>query len=228
MDKLELQVATRQVLGKKVKSLRRNGITPVHVFGPGIKSLALQVDTPSLEGVLKRAGSTGLISLIIDESKRSRNVVAAVVQRKAVTSELLHVDFLQVRMKEAITVEIPLKFVGESPVAKSKIAKLLKSMTSVSVECMPSNIPSSIEVDISQLDESSEPIFVKDLKLVEGVKLLTNPDGLVANVYRPRLEVEEEVVEEVAEEVAVAEPAEVVEGEKKEGEASEQSPPSDS
>lgn len=195
MDKLELHAATRQVLGKKVKVLRRNGITPAHIFGHGVESLPLQIDAHSLEGVLRRAGSTHLVSLTIDGAKRPRNVVVAEVQRRSISGELLHVAFYQVRMEEAITVEVPLNFVGESPVAKSKMAELLKSVTSVSVECMPGNIPTGIEVDISHLEEVGDSIYVRDVKVPEGVRLLANPDELIVRVYRPRAEVEAGVVE---------------------------------
>lgn len=215
MEKLKLRVATREVLGKKVKSLRRNGITPVHIYGPDVKSQSLQIDTHSLEDVLKRAGSTNLISLLIDDTKRSQKVMVAEVQKEAISGRLIHVDFQQIRMTQVVTVDVPLKFVGESPVANSKTVKLLKNMTSISVECMPDNIPSSISVDISELDEATSPIHAKDIQLPEEVKLITSPESLLIKVYRPRLE--ELEVEAVTEEVE-GEVAEVAEDKTETGE----------
>jgi large subunit ribosomal protein L25 len=209
MDKLKIRVNTREVLGKKVKSLRRNGITPVHIYGPDVKSQPLQIDTHSLEDVLKQAGSTSLISMLIDDAKRSRKVMVADVQRDAISDELIHVDFQQVRMTHAVTVEVPLKFVGESPAAKSTTVKLLKNMVAVSVECMPDNIPSSIDVDISHLDEANPTISVKDVDMPDGVEAVTNAESLVIKVYRPRLEAEVEEVEAVGEAAEMTEAAEV-------------------
>ncbi|MCD6359191.1 MAG: 50S ribosomal protein L25 [Dehalococcoidia bacterium] len=208
MDKLKIRVNTREVLGKKVKMLRRKGITPAHIYGSRVKSLPLQVDTHSLEDILRRAGSTSLISLFIDDAKRSHKVMIADVQRDAISDELIHVDFQQVRMTHAVTVEVPLRFVGESPVAKSATVKLLKNMMAVSVECMPDNIPSSIDVDISHLDEANPTICVKDVDMPDGAKAVTNAESLVIKVYKPRLEVEETEAIEGAAEVTEAEEVE--------------------
>ncbi|HJX69024.1 MAG TPA: 50S ribosomal protein L25, partial [Dehalococcoidia bacterium] len=107
MDKIELKVANREILGKKVKHLRRQGITPVHVFGHGIESLALQCDTKELERVLGQAGQTRLVNLKLAREKKPRTVVVREFDRDWRRGELVHVDFYQVRMEEKIRLEIP-------------------------------------------------------------------------------------------------------------------------
>jgi len=209
MDKIELSVANREVLGKKVKHLRRQGITPVHVFGHGIESLALQCDTRELERVLSQAGQTRLINLKLAKEKKPRTVVVREFDRDWRRGELVHVDFYQVKMEEKIRVEVPVILRGEAPALKAKTNMLDHELGTFTVECLPAKIPSSIEVDISSLTELDQAIRVKDITLDKDVTVLNNPDLVVAKIsLRPVEKVEEKVVEEVVEAEAKAEVAE--------------------
>ena len=215
MDKIELTVTNREILGKKVKHLRRQGITPVHLFGHGIKSLALQCETGELERVLGQAGHTGLVSLKVDHEKKSRSVVVREFDRDWRKGQLLHVDFYQVRMGEKIKVDVPIVLVGEAPALESKAHMLEHELETLNVECLPAKIPSSIEVDISSLSEPDQTIRVKDVTVDKDITILNDPDLVVVKIsYRHVEKIEEEVAEVVEEE-------EVVE----EGEVSEEGPP---
>ena len=215
MDKIELTVTNREILGKKVKHLRRQGITPVHLFGHGIKSLALQCETGELERVLGQAGYTGLVSLKVDHEKKSRSVVVREFDRDWRKGQLLHVDFYQVRMGEKIKVDVPIALVGEAPALESKAHMLEHELETLNVECLPAKIPSSIEVDISSLSEPDQTIRVKDVTVDKDITILNDPDLVVVKIsYRHVEKIEEEVAEVVEEE-------EVVE----EGEVSEEGPP---
>ena len=215
MDKIELTVTNREILGKKVKHLRRQGITPVHLFGHGIKSLALQCETGELERVLGQAGYTGLVSLKVDHEKKSRSVVVREFDRDWRNGQLLHVDFYQVRMGEKIKVDVPIALVGEAPALESKAHMLEHELETLNVECLPAKIPSSIEVDISSLSEPDQTIRVKDVTVDKDITILNDPDLVVVKIsYRHVEKIEEEVAEVVEEE-------EVVE----EGEVSEEGPP---
>jgi large subunit ribosomal protein L25 len=210
MDKLELKVANRQILGKKVKHLRRQGITPVHVFGHGIESLALQCDARELERVLGQAGQTRLINLKLAKEKRPRTVVVREFDRDWRKGGLLHVDFYQVKMEEKIRVEVPVVLLGEAPALKSKANMLDHELGTFTVECLPAKIPSSIEVDISSLAELDQAIRVKDIALDKDITVLNSPDLVVAKISLRTVEkVEEKVVEEEV----------TAEGEAAEGEA---------
>jgi large subunit ribosomal protein L25 len=209
MDKIELKVANREILGKKVKHLRRQGITPVHVFGHGIESLALQCDTKELERVLGQAGQTRLVSLRLAKEKKPRTVVVREFDRDWRRGELVHVDFYQVRMEEKIRLEIPVVLIGEAPALKAKTNMLDHELATFTVECLPAKIPDSIEVDISFLTELDQTIRVKDITLDKDITVLNNPDLVVAKIsLRPVEKVEEKVVEEVVEAEAKAEVAE--------------------
>jgi len=224
MDKIELKVTNREILGKKVKYLRRQSVTPVHLFGHGIESLALQCDTGELEKVLGEAGYTRLITLKVAREKKPRTVVIREFNRHWHRGQLLHVDFYQVRMEEKIRLEIPIILVGEAPALKSKANMLDHELATLTIECLPAKIPNSVEVDISSLVEPEQAIRVQDVVLDKDIAVLNRPDLVVAKIsLRPVEKVEEKVVEEAVAAEAEAEvteeaaetPKEAAPGEKK-------------
>jgi large subunit ribosomal protein L25 len=223
MDKIELKVTNREILGKKVKHLRRQGITPVHLFGHSIESLALQCNTGELERVLAQAGQTGLISLKLAEEKKPRIVVVREFDRDWRRGKLIHVDFYQVKMGEKIRLEVPVVLVGEAPALKSKANMLEQELETLTVECLPAKIPASVEVDISSFTEPGQAIRVKDIALGEDITILNGPELVVVKIsFRPVEKLEEVVVEkpvEVAEE-AVEAPEEAAPGTEKSTEKS--------
>jgi len=203
MDKIELKVTKRDILGKKVRFLRRQGVTPVHLFGHGIESLALQCDTAKLRQVLAKAGEAKLIDVKLGSEKRPRSVLVREIQVDSPRRELLHVDFYQVRMEEAIKVEVPITLGGEAPALKVRENTLVQELDTLTVECLPANIPTSIELDISSLTEAGQVLRVKDIELEKGVTVLNDPEVVVAMISVQR--VEEVVAEKVVAEEAVEE-----------------------
>jgi len=211
MDKIKLEVTNREILGKKVKHLRRQGITPVHLFGHSIESLALQCNTGELERVLAQAGYTGLISLKLDKEKKPRTVVVREFDRDWRRGKLVHVDFYQVRMEEKIKLEVPVVLVGEAPALKFKDNMLEHELETLTVECLPAKIPASLEVDISSFTEPGQAIRVKDIALDKDITVLNDPELVVVKISAQLVEKVEEEVVEVAEE-AVGAPEEAPPG----------------
>jgi large subunit ribosomal protein L25 len=208
MEQIELRATTREVLGKKVRFLRRQGITPVHLFGHDIESAALQCDTGQLQRVLTQAGKTRLIGLRLDKARKPRNVVVREIQRNSQTRELLHVDFYQVRMAEKIKVEVPIVLVGEAPALKSKGNMLMQELSRLTIECLPDEIPPTIELDLSPLTEAEQAIQVKDITLGEGITVFDDPEYVVVKISAlPVEKVEEVVVEEEVIEAPEAAPS---------------------
>ena len=200
MDKIELEVTNREIIGKKVKHLRRQGITPVHLFGHGIESLSLQCDTGEVERVLGQAGLTRLISLKLNKEKRPRTVVVREFNRDWRKGALLHVDFYQVKMEEKIKVEVPVVIVGEAPALQSKANMLEHELGTLTVECLPAKIPTGLEVDINFLTEPDQAIRVKDVVLDKDITVLNDPELVVVKISsRPVEKIEEEEVEVVEE-----------------------------
>ena len=193
MDDLTLQATNRDVLGKKTRFLRRQGITPVHLFGHNIKSLALQCDTAQLQRIIAQAGMTRVISLKIDNEKQPKSVFIREIQRGVVNKQLLHVDFYQVRKGEKIRVDVPVVLVGEAPAMKGKGRMLTHGITSLSIECLPDSLPSQIEVDVSALEDVEQAIHVRDIVLDPDITVHVDPDQLVVKVSEARVKEVEEV-----------------------------------
>ena len=199
MEDLTLQVAKRGVLGKKNRFLRRQGITPVHLFGHNIESQSLQCDTVQLKRIIAHAGATRLISLQIDGDTQPKSVFAREIQKDAVGKKLLHVYFYQVKKGEKMAVEVPIVLVGEAPAMKGKDRMLTHGITSLSIECLPDKVPPQIEVDISILEEVEQAITVKDIVLDPSITVEADPEQMVVKVTETF--VEEEVAAEVEAEV---------------------------
>ncbi len=204
MDNLTLLTTNRSLLGKKTRFLRRQGITPTHLFGHNVSSLALQCDTAKLQRIIAQAGRTKPINLEIEGDKRPRTVFIREIQRDELTRQLLHIDFYQVKKTEKIKVDVPIVFVGEAPAMKTKGCNLTHGVTSLSIECLPGVVPPQIEVDLSRLERAEQAIYVRDIILSPDITVITEPDQLVVKVSEARVERVEEVVEEevVAEEKA--------------------------
>jgi large subunit ribosomal protein L25 len=209
MDRIELSAAKRDVLGKKVESLRRRGITPANLYGHNVQSTSLQIDTAELKRTLAQAGKSSLVALKIDGGKRPRMVVFREVQRHPMTGSFLHVDLYEVSMEQKIKIEVPLVLVSEAPALKDRGGILVQNMTSIEVECLPANMPHSFEVDLSVLQEIDQAVHVKDLRVPDGITVLADREQSIVQISRSRVEAE---MAEVAAEAA-AEAAEEAEGE---------------
>jgi large subunit ribosomal protein L25 len=209
MEKLKLKAEKREILGKKTRFLRRQGVTPTHLFGHGLKSLALQCDTPTLQKTISRAGMTRIIALDIEGDKNPHSVFIREIPKEPRSGALLHVDFYQVKMTEKIKFDVPIVLTGEAPAMKEKGRTVAHSLTELSVECLPDDLPPRIEVDLSVLEDVEQAIFVRDIALSPEVTVLDEPDQMVVKVSEVKMEVEEVPVAEevVAEEAEVAEAA---------------------
>lgn len=210
MKKPKLKVELRDNTGKEInKKLRKEGIVPGVLYSPHDKeNLILKVKTDELSKLLS-AKSHGLIDLEIDDGKKkvSRLAVIKDLQYNSLKRQIVHVDFYGVTLKEKLTLEIDIELIGE-PIGVEEGGILQVELRKVEIECLPSQVPENLKADLSNL-KVGDHISVGEMKIPEGVEVLTAPDRIVAAVVLPTKI--EEVVEE--EEEAV----EGVEGE--EGEA---------
>jgi len=212
VDRVELTVAQRSVLGKKVKALRRSGITPANVYGHRIESQAVEVDTMTLAHTLKTLERNAILSLRIEGEKAVRPVIVREVRRDILNDKILHVDFYQVSLAEKMKADVPFILVGKAPAVEDLGGILLQGLDSIAVEALPADIPPHIEIDISSLTTFDSSVHVRDLVIDPKVHVLTEGDSVITSVAPPR-KVAEAVVEE---EAAAAE-------EEKEGAAVEES-----
>lgn len=205
---MKLIAEQRLTLGKRVKALRRNGITPAHLFGHGIASEALQVRTEELQHVLRSTGRNDLIELDVNgegEGGRSTSVLIRGIQRDPLTARILHVDLYQVRMTEPIEVAVPVELVGIAPAVAIKAGTLLRGVATIQVRGLPNELPSVVEVDVSGLAEAHQAIRAEELSLPAGVTLVSDPMQVVANILPIRGKDVAELGKEAAEKTAEAE-----------------------
>jgi large subunit ribosomal protein L25 len=209
MPDIQLPVKPREVLGKKVAALRRQGVTPANVYGRNLESKALQVETAVLTQLLRSAGRNVIIDLRIEDETSPRPVMLRRVQRDPVTSKILHVDFYQVSLTEKMRSEVPLVLVGDAPAVAELGGVLLQSVDSIMVEALPGDVPVHVEVDVSSLARFDDAVHVRDLPIdLSKVHVITEAELVVAKVAAPRLTAAEEEEEEAAAaEAAAAAPA---------------------
>jgi large subunit ribosomal protein L25 len=212
MDELKIKAVKRDVLGKKNRFLRRQGVTPAHLFGHSLKSLVLQCDTEELKKIVAHAGTTRLVSLKVEGEKEPKNVFVREIQRDMLSRQLLHVDFYQVKKGEKMSMDVPIVLVGEAPAMKGKGRIMSRGTVLLRIECLPEKVPPQIEVDISVLQDIDQAIHVKDIILDPEIIVRDDPELLVAKVSEIVIKAEEEkpVVEEAV--VAEAEGEEKAEG----------------
>jgi large subunit ribosomal protein L25 len=214
----KLAASRRTVTGKKVAYLRRDGRLPAVVYGRGLESNSVSVDTHEFEVLRRKAGPNTLIDLSVDGGAASP-VLVHEVQLHRVTRKPLHVDLYVVRMTEELTVDVALVSEGVSEAVESGGGTLLHVIDHVRVRALPDHLPESIRYSIESLQTFDDAIHVSDLAIPADATLLTDPNDVVAKVLPPRVE-EEPVVAEVPEGEEVAEGAEEgAEGEAPTGEA---------
>jgi large subunit ribosomal protein L25 len=199
----------REVTGKAVSRLRRAGRLPAVVYGRGIDSANVTVDTHEFELLRKHTGPNALVDLSID-GKKAQPVLINGVQVHPVNRRPLHLDLFLVRMTEELTVDVPLVAVGDSLAVTQLGGTLLHPTESVKVRALPDHLPQAIEFSVESLVDFDTALHVSDLVIPGDVTLLTDGEEIIAKVQAPRVEVEEAP--------AVAE-GEAAEGEAAEGEA---------
>lgn len=191
---LNLNADKRTITGRKVKALRQEGLLPGNVFGKGIKSIAIQINTTDFGEVKKSAGETSIITLMLGSQKLP--VLISNTQVNPVTDEPVHVDLRQVNLKEKVTATVKVELLGESPAQKSGLGTLLHQTTELEVEALPLDLPEKLVLDISKMKEVDQPLTIKDLVYDKiKIEILSSSDQVVAIVVPQKKEEEPEVVE---------------------------------
>lgn len=180
MADFKIEAQERTIIGKKVKTLRAEGLVPITVYGAKIDPVSLQVPYRPLEIALMKAGGTNLIDLNV--SGKNHVVLARDVQRNVLKGTILHVDFVAVDMKTKITTDVPITLINESPAVESREGILLTGTNSVTIETLPSNLLHEIQVDLSKLVTVGDTITVADLNLGDEITILSDPEEMIARV----------------------------------------------
>lgn len=202
---MELNVKTRTELGKKTNALRRAGFLPGVVYGEKVPSHPVSVPQSDFMKVYKEAGESTIFKLKIDGGKE-HDVLIYDITLDPLKDIPEHVDFYAVSQDRTLRHKVPLEFVGESPAVKNLSGILVKVMHEIEIEALPKDLPHSIEVLISSLEELEAKLHVSDLTLPKGVKLHGHqPEEVVVLIETPRSEDELKAMDEVPAAEVVAE-----------------------
>jgi large subunit ribosomal protein L25 len=229
MSKQILKAEKRKVFGRKIKSLRREGILPANIYGKKVKSLAIQFPLKDFEKVYKEAGETGIIEVVVAKNKKPALIHN--VQVDPVTDLPLHADLLQVDLKEKVTAAVPVELIGEAPAEKQGLGTAVQYLDEIEVEALPTDLPEKFEVGISKLEEVDNAIMVKDLEVdTKKIEVKSDAEQIIVKVEPPQKEEEitptpTEEEEAVSEEGETPAEGEEVPAEKAEEEAEEKGKP---
>jgi large subunit ribosomal protein L25 len=192
MEAILLDAELRNITGKAVRHMRREGYVPAVVYGHRTEPISLQVSERALHQALRVAGANRLITLKVPGQDAPKMVLVRELQRDVLSHAMLHVDFYEVVMTEEITAEVPVVLIGESKLVKGGGGLLFQGLDTIEVECLPGDLPQEVEIDLSALVEIDQTVAVHDLKLGDGVKVLTDLNEVVVKILPPEAEEVEE------------------------------------
>ena len=210
---VKLSATRRSAIGRSaVRKIKARGGVPAVIYGGKAKSEPLQVDKRAISNMLSHAsGENVLVELEIDGESGGRMALVQEVQHSPLGGEILHVDFHAVSMDEMIEADVPLEPTGTAEGVKTFGGLLEQNVRSLEIECLPSDLPDVITVDVSHLN-IGDSIHVREIKLPEGVTTRVPPDLTVFSVLAPTVE------EAPAATVEAAAAPEVITAKKEEGE----------
>jgi large subunit ribosomal protein L25 len=218
MEEILLNAESRDVIGKQVKALRRQGKLPGILYGRSMQPTPIMMDLRDATRTLVQLAPSALVTVVLAGEKHLALVREK--QRDFIRGTLKHVDFQTVSMKEKLRVNVIIDLVGLAPAVKDFNGVLVEGLTEVEVECFPQDLPSKISVDISGLNKIGDSVTVRDLIMPPNVASLDNPDDMIVIVTA---QAAEEVVEvapvAVVEAVEEGEPEVIEKGKKEEEEA---------
>jgi large subunit ribosomal protein L25 len=207
MDKAVLNVQVRDK-AVKAKNLRKEGLLVAEFYGHGMENMSLQMDYQEFRKLYREAGENTVIDLVVEGGKTLK-VLVHQVEYDPVTDEFQHVDFINVRMDEEVTTNVPIILEGQAPAVKEMGGVLMQNLDELEIRCLPGDLIHEITVNIESLVDFHSSIHVSDISIPGKIAIVTDPERTIVTVTAPR--------EEEPEETGEADVASVeVEGEKKE------------
>ena len=222
MEKVVIKATKREVVGKQVKALRREGKLPAVIYGRHTEPVNVVMETHVASQALAKLTSSSLVTIDVEGTEYFALVREK--QRDYIKNRLIHVDFMAVSLTEKLRTKVDVHFIGVSPAVKDFNAVMVHNLETLEVECLPADLPERIDLDISVLAKPGEGVRVKDVVVSDKVRLLDDPDTMVAVATFAKVEEETAAVpgaEAAVAAVSAAEPELSVERGKKEDEAEE-------
>jgi large subunit ribosomal protein L25 len=216
---LKIKATKRKELGRKVKKLREKDFLPGNIYGKKVKSESITLVLKEFKSIFKEAGETNIVNVVLDG--KNRPTLIHNVQTDPITDIPLHVDFLQVDLKQKVTAQIPIEIVGESPAEKQGVGTVVQHADEIEVEALPTELPENFEIDASKLENVDDQVQVKDISIDKTkVEVKDDTDKVIVKVEPLRKE--EEVAPPPEETEEGEEEGEGEEEEKEEGEGEEE------
>ncbi|HKY83728.1 MAG TPA: 50S ribosomal protein L25 [Anaerolineales bacterium] len=216
MENRVLSAQPRKMKGKQVGALRRSGSLPGILYGRGTEPIAIEMEASSAARVLEVASASTLLDLQLNGE--THKVLVRELQRHPIRRTLDHVDLMKVALDVAIRTTVPIELIGEAVAVKTFGGVLVTGISAIDVEALPADLPSRVTVDLEPLATMDARITVGDLFLGKGVRVLSDPQAVVARVI---YQVEEKLEEVVAPVSAVPAEPEIIGRGKKEEEVEE-------
>lgn len=177
---MELLVKNRIILGKKVKTLRREGLIPAELYGHGTENKHLSITEKEFSKIYKEAGEYTIVNAVTEENEKIPVLISDVTYDH-LRGQILSIDLRQIRMDEKIQTKVPIEFIGEAPAVKNGFV-VVTVLNELEIEALPDKIPHRIEVDLSSLEEIGQSIRISNLKILKDVKVLVPEDMVIVTV----------------------------------------------
>ena len=185
---IQLQAQTRNIFKKGVEELLAQDLVPAEIYGHNFENKHISVPRKEFKKIFQEAGETSIVSLRVDD--QTYPVLIHTVQMNQLGDTIVHIDFYAVNMNEKTTAEVPLHFTGESLAVKELGGVLVHALDKIEIEAFPADLMSQVTVDVSLLTELNQSLHVKDLLVSAKVRVLTDPQTVVAVVTEPKVEEE--------------------------------------
>jgi large subunit ribosomal protein L25 len=199
MAAITLKVDLRTALGKKNRALRRQGITPIHMYGLNEDSESLQADEKELRTVLRAAGRTTPVTLKVSGGKDTVTIIREIAKH-AVSGDVQHVDFQRVDVQQEVETPVPVSLIGqeEAPGTAGGAGVVTQGAFEILVRAKPFDVPNEIIVDCSGLMEVDSAITSGEIKLPSGVTLAGPADDRIAWIQPPRVSADDDAAADLA------------------------------
>lgn len=202
-EKIVLNAVKRAIFGKQVKYLRRDGQIPGNIFGKDFESLAVTMSESDFRKVYNQAGETGVVYVKVDGDEIP--TLIKLVQAHPVNDRIQHIDFRKINLRQKIETQVPLAFTGEAP-AEKQGAVIMYPVDVVTINALPSNIPSEITIDLSIITEVGQDIRISDLPKSDDYEVIEDPElVIVSSTAHKEESVEPDVTTTIPEDTAATE-----------------------